>query len=97
MQNRYTADIGDYGKLGLLRCLEKTGLKIGVNWYLTPDEGHNEDGRFIQYAHDEAYQPYDPPAVARPCADPGKRPAPGNSPRISPHLKGNFFRRASGL
>ena len=38
MQNRYTGDIGDFGKLGLLRQLRQTGLSIGVNWYLTPDE-----------------------------------------------------------
>lgn len=44
MQNRYVGDIGDFGKLGLLRQLHKTGLSIGVNWYLTPDETHNGDG-----------------------------------------------------
>ena len=37
MQNRYTGDIGDFGKLGLLRQLGRTGLSIGVNWYLTLD------------------------------------------------------------
>lgn len=30
MQNRYTGDIGDFGKLGLLRQLS-TRLSIGVN------------------------------------------------------------------
>ena len=34
MQNRYTGDIGDFGKLGLLRVLQESGLTIGVNWYL---------------------------------------------------------------
>lgn len=48
MQDRYTGDIGDYGKLGLLRCLAASGLRVGVNWYRTPDEDHNEDGKFIQ-------------------------------------------------
>lgn len=48
MQNRYAGDIGDYGKLGLLRSLSRTGLRIGVNWYLTPDE-HNGDGRHTDY------------------------------------------------
>lgn len=60
MQNRYTGDIGDYGKLGLLRYLRATGLRVGVNWYLTPDESHNEDGRFTQYAHDASYRDCDP-------------------------------------
>ncbi len=49
MQNRYAGDIGDYGKLGLLRSLSRTGLRIGVNWYLTPDEDHNGDGRYTDY------------------------------------------------
>ncbi len=48
MQNKYVGDIGDFGKLGLLRCLQTAGLTIGVNWYLTPDEG-NTDGRFVDY------------------------------------------------
>lgn len=64
MQDRYTGDIGDYGKLGLLRCLAAAGLRVGVNWYRTPDEDHNEDGKFIQYVQTSgkaSYRPYDPP------------------------------------
>ncbi len=55
MQNRYTGDVGDFGKYGLLRalCLPKGGrgpaLRLGVVWYLTPDESHNSDGRHIGY------------------------------------------------
>ena len=49
MQNRYTGDIGDFGKLGLLRALRASGLSIGVNWYLVPDEGHNKDGKHTDY------------------------------------------------
>ena len=49
MQNRYTGDIGDYAKLGLLRALQAAGLTIGVNWYLVPDESHNDDGRYTKY------------------------------------------------
>lgn len=29
MQNRYAGDVGDFGKLGLLRFLENQGLRIG--------------------------------------------------------------------
>ena len=64
MQDRYTGDIGDYGKLGMLRCLAAAGLRVDVNWYRTPDEGHNEDGKFIQYVQASgkaSYRPYDPP------------------------------------
>ena len=53
MQNRYVGDIGDFGKLGLLRELAKTGLSIGVNWYLVPDENHNGDGRHTDYLKDD--------------------------------------------
>lgn len=55
MQNRYTGDVGDFGKLGLLRAIAETGLKIGVNWYLVPDEGHNDDGKHIGYLSDKAF------------------------------------------
>ena len=54
MQNRYTADIGDFGKYGLLRVLCSTvddgsKLRLGVVWYLVPDESHNADGKFTRY------------------------------------------------
>lgn len=61
MQNRYTGDIGDYGKLGLLRQISRTGLKIGVNWYLTPDETHNGDGRYTDYLENERFRYCDEP------------------------------------
>ena len=49
MKNQYVGDIGDYTKLGLLRVLENSGLSIGVNWYCTPDDAINKDGRHIDY------------------------------------------------
>ena len=49
MQNRYTGDIGDFSKLGLLRALSNAGFSIGLNWYLTPNETHNEDGKHTEY------------------------------------------------
>ena len=39
MKNQYVGDIGDYGKYGLLRFLAGHGIKIGINWYLTKDDG----------------------------------------------------------
>ena len=51
MQDRYAGDIGDFGKIALLRSLKEQGFNIGVNWYKTeplhteketdvmPDEG----------------------------------------------------------
>ena len=49
MQDRYTGDIGDFSKLGILRALQASGLSIGLNWYLTPDESHNNDGLHVKY------------------------------------------------
>ena len=60
MQNRYTGDIGDYSKLGLLRALQSAGFSIGLNWYLTPDETHNSDGRHVDYLHQDEYRACDP-------------------------------------
>ena len=59
MQDRYTGDIGDFSKLGLLRALRAQGLTIGLNWYLTPDESHNSDGRHVGYLFQERYRAYD--------------------------------------
>lgn len=54
MQNRYVGDIGDFGKYGLLRYLLKDNrLKLGINWYLVPDETHNSDGGHISYLLNE--------------------------------------------
>jgi len=53
MQHRYFGDVGDFGKYGLLRVLSglgaDPGLKLGVVWYLFPDETHNADGKHISY------------------------------------------------
>lgn len=48
MKNQYIGDIGDYGKYGLLRYLADRGIRIGVNWYLTDNDG-SPDGRFTDY------------------------------------------------
>jgi hypothetical protein len=48
MQDRYTGDIGDYVKLAILRALSP-GRRLGVGWWLYPDEDHNGDGRHITY------------------------------------------------
>jgi len=50
VQNRYSGDVGDFGKFGLLRhLLNDKDYSLGINWYLFPNEGHNEDGRYINY------------------------------------------------
>jgi hypothetical protein len=54
MQDRYAGDLGDFLKLGLLRWLvapsfEAPPLRLGVVWYLAPDESHNADGKHVAY------------------------------------------------
>jgi len=48
MQNRYSGDIGDYSKFVLLKKLFGNE-KIGLVWYLYPDETHNNDGLHKDY------------------------------------------------
>lgn len=53
-------DIGDYVKLGILRALAP-GYRLGVAWWLYPDENHNEDGRHTGYLnHPERWRHLDP-------------------------------------
>ena len=55
MQNRYAGDVGDFGKLGLLRAIEKHGLKVGINWYLVDNESHNADGKHTGYLNSNKF------------------------------------------
>jgi hypothetical protein len=56
MQDRYLGDVGDFGKFGLLRALcgpnVASLLRLGVFWYLVPDESHNEDGKHTNYLNE---------------------------------------------
>ena len=58
MQDRYAGDVGDFGKLGMLRQIANTGMKIGINWYLTykPEEHDNKDGKHIAYLNDKSFK-----------------------------------------
>ena len=72
MQDRYTGDIGDYGKYGLLRqfCGLRGGgkqLRLGVVWYRPDPEtvksDPRNDGKFIAYLRPEQasrFRPCDP-------------------------------------
>lgn len=60
MQNRYVADIGDFGKYGLLRYLIHSNIKIGIHWCIYPDENHNFDGKHIKYlSNSSTFRKYD--------------------------------------
>ena len=57
MQDRYVGDIGDFGKYGLLRGLcgyaeappLGHALRLGIVWYLYPNESHNTDGERVGF------------------------------------------------
>ena len=73
MQDRYTGDIGDYGKYGLLRQLcglrddDAEPLRLGVVWYRpepeTVESDPPNDGKFIAFLHSgqaSRFRPCDP-------------------------------------
>ena len=59
MKNQYVGDIGDYGKYGLLRFIAAHNIRIGINWYLTEDDG-SSDGKYINYLNKADDRIYDP-------------------------------------
>lgn len=67
MQDRYVGDVGDYAKYALLRALAGAAptLRLGVLWYLFPDEVHNGDGRHVGYLSQAALAARDPGLHAR--------------------------------
>ena len=58
MKNQYVGDIGDYGKYSLLRFLAESNVRIGVNWYLTKNDG-STDGKFTEYLKNSDEAVYD--------------------------------------
>ena len=71
MQDRYTGDVGDFGKYGLLRCLRGDGagrLRLGVLWYRTGTDivaaDPANDGKHVSYLRPEGerlFRHCDPP------------------------------------
>ena len=59
MKNQYVGDIGDFGKYSLLRAFIEAGIKVGVNWYLTENDGSN-DGKFTKFLKDGDLRRYEP-------------------------------------
>lgn len=60
MQDRYAGDVGDFGKFSLLKSLFVAPHdRIGVIWYLFPDECHNNDGRHTNYLDNPDFLEYD--------------------------------------
>ncbi|MBO4873321.1 MAG: hypothetical protein J5496_07890 [Lachnospiraceae bacterium] len=59
MKNQYVGDIGDYGKYSLLRFLSQQGITVGINWYLTRNDG-SSDGKFTNYLSAPCDKVFDP-------------------------------------
>lgn len=60
MKNQYITDIMDYGKYSLLRAFANSGITIGINWYLTENDG-SSDGKSTQYLNQaDKMRKYDP-------------------------------------
>ncbi|MAH83392.1 MAG: hypothetical protein CBB68_03395 [Rhodospirillaceae bacterium TMED8] len=60
MQNRYTCDVGDFAKYGLMRSFHAAGFRTALAWYLSSDEGHNSDGKHIAYLGFDEFRRCDP-------------------------------------
>ena len=57
MKNQYVGDIGDFGKVLILKHLSGLGLRVGVNWLLTEVDG-TDDGKhrdYVSYQVNTAY------------------------------------------
>lgn len=64
MQDKFVADVGDFGKHGLLRTLAgieppaEPGYRLGVNWYFGDDgKPHNADLAYL--SKPDEFRPYD--------------------------------------
>lgn len=60
MQDIYAFDVGDYGKLGLLRHLMAYDLNFGVIWWKTELGSPGQDGKHLAYLKNPAYRHCDP-------------------------------------
>ncbi len=59
MQDRYVGDIGDYAKYSLLRALSR-GCKLGVSWYLHPNEDSGDGGHVGYLLRPDKWREPDP-------------------------------------
>lgn len=48
MKNQYFADVGDFGKYGMLSYFSDIPFNVGINWYLTENDTKT-DGKFVDY------------------------------------------------
>ena len=61
MKHQYFGDINDYRKYGLLRLLAiEGGLRLGIAWMLTQDDGAGDGGKTGYIGHPERWRSLDP-------------------------------------
>ncbi len=60
MQDRYAFDVGDYGKIGLLRSLASAHLSLGVLWWRTELGSLGADAKHVSYLSDKRFRACDP-------------------------------------
>jgi hypothetical protein len=63
VKEQYVGDINDYRKYALLRLLSQSGLKLGVCWMLTPNDGRS-DGNKLGYLDQPRQERHDPELFA---------------------------------
>ena|ERR1700722_10433230 len=60
MQKRYAGDIDNFLKFGILRKLSP-GYRLGMAWWLYPDEARNQNDRHVGYLRNpEQWWKFDP-------------------------------------
>lgn len=64
MKVQYLGDVNDYRKYALLRLLARSGLKIGINWLLTSDDGRRDGNKRGYLAQPERWGACDPELFA---------------------------------
>ena len=82
MQDCYAFDVGDFGKLGLLRHIHRvTNLRLGVLWWRTTLGTTGSDGKHVAYLQNPAFRACDPDLweeMRRWCAVTSVRRGPGH-------------------
>jgi hypothetical protein len=63
VKEQYVGDVNDYRKYALLRLLGRSGLRLGVCWMLTPNDGRS-DGNKLGYLDQSKQERHDPELFA---------------------------------
>lgn len=59
MKEQYVGDVNDYRKYALLRLLDRSGLRLGVCWMLTPNDSRSDGNKlgYLDQPHQERHDP----------------------------------------